>query len=196
MSLYSAPSAAPGPSPVRRILAVLEDLAATGGALPRPCGDTADAAELALGPFAAHSSLAAADIRVLEAGTVYRVHLEVDADNGCFDHVLFATRACAPSWIHVLDSYIDERPVSCTRRPWGWLKEVLDLVHLQEDPVALSAAWQRLFACSAAAGTFTGPVRSVTCHVVTSFPFGCRVRARLQGRRLAVTTPAAGESPN
>ena len=94
-----------------------------------------------------------------------RVHAEVDADNGCFDHVCFLL----PAWPQptVLDAYVDV----CGPRLWAvqptarrWLKAVAQLPSLQGTAEGLTAAWRTLFNVPAAPG-FRGPVGNVAVHV-------------------------------
>lgn len=159
---------------MQRVLAIMEDLAMTAGPQARPCGDTAEATELALGPFDTTTS-PVSDLATPSPGVVFRVHMEVDADNGCFDHVLFVTRG-PEGRPCVLDSYIDVRGPWCRiiRDP-AWLPSLCALEHLVGDPAALSAAWQYVCALDTSVTTtdtyFRGPVRNVSMHIARATPF-------------------------
>ena len=168
-------------SPLHRLNAIMQDLGATGGRMPRPCGDTAAATELALGPFSCHSLAPVDKVLALVPGTVYRVHVQVDADNGCFDHVFFVARG-VPSHARtpcmaILDSYVDVRGVWYREKPLAdpWLAQVLALGQVT-DGGSLSRQWNALFH---ARETFVDPVAGVDIHVAVASPFVFhRVRSR------------------
>jgi hypothetical protein len=171
-------------SPMTRVLAIMHDLVLTAGPQVRPCGETAEAAEKALGPFPALGLECVKDTGLLFPGAVYRIHAEVDADNGCFDHVLFVTKSLCAQAPCVLDSYIGVRGACCRLevRP-GWLARLLALAAdagagavVDAGAAKVETEWNWLFD---AHERFQAPVRAVTLHVSMSSPFQCRARHRV-----------------
>jgi hypothetical protein len=155
---------------MERLLGVLEDLAITAGPGPRPCGDTACAVETALGPFSVRT-VPRSKVLALPPGTLFRIHVQVDADNCCQDHVLFATRGGSEKATCVVQSYINVHSTTCTTMPGTeWLTAVMDLPKWKHDATAFCSQWVHLFRVPAA--HFEAPIHEVTVHVVSVSPFG------------------------
>jgi hypothetical protein len=104
-----------------------------------------------------------------DADTLLRVHVQVDADNGCFDHVCFLL----PQHRCIVDAYVGltgPRMYMCPgggRCSAGWLQRVRALGTLgtggSVSAVRLTARWRHLFAVPWAPA-FRGPIAAVHVH--------------------------------
>lgn len=97
--------------------------------------------------------------------TLLRVHVQVDADNGCFDHVCFLL----PQHCCIVDAYValtGPRMYMCPGGGGddsaGWLQHVRAL-GASPSAVRLTARWRHLFAMPWAPA-FRGPIASVHVH--------------------------------
>lgn len=170
------PPAHTTPACMEQLLGVLKDLAMTAGPGPRPCGDTACAVETALGPFSVRT-VPRSKVLALPPGTLFRIQVQVDADNCCQDHVLFATRGGSEKCTCIVQSYINVHSTTCTTMPGTeWLTAVMDLPKWKHDARAFCSQWVQVFRVPAAEAHFEAPIHEVTVHVASVSPFGLAKR--------------------
>ena len=135
-----------------------------------------------------------------------RVHVEVDAANGCFDHVVFthggpAGRPCT------LDGYVGlyrprVRVLADARDVQAWVQRVAGLRHVR-DAAILTRQWRRLFPCPRmplrARPWFRGPIADVNVHVSHWYvvkPLAAELPHPLHFSVHSVPGLAAGPSPS
>lgn len=119
---------------------------------PIPCGVTAADVENSVSSQFTTCSLS--DICPEAKSLVFRLHFELDADNVSIDHVLFLVPA--EDGLHLLQSYVDQRPVTVEMVPWRWLDDLGDMLHKQD-----ASMWCSAFRVTHA--TFCAPL-VISCH--------------------------------
>ena len=94
---------------------------------------------------------------------VTRVHAEVDASNGCFDHVAWVFRNDYGT--QVMDAYVYQRGPGVRTVDPGWFGDVVVGLPAQgSNAVRLTRSWRELFAVPDAP-SFVGPIANVSVHV-------------------------------
>jgi len=104
------------------------------------------------------------EVTLKDADALLRVHVQVDADNGCFDHVCFLL----PRHCCIVDAYVGLTGPRMYMCPGGsgsadWLQRVRALGVGTASAVRLTARWRHLFAVPWAPA-FRGPIAAVHVH--------------------------------
>jgi hypothetical protein len=100
---------------------------------------------------------------VADDNHLVRLHWEVDADNGCFDHVAFVFAHAGV--VHVLDSYVGQAPPRVRTVDPRWLSRATGgWAALRSNAVRLTQTWRDIHEVPHAPA-FRGPIANVSVHV-------------------------------